>query len=59
MNDPKPTTPGNFSAIGITGGAAYKVSPGAVIFVPANTPHEFSGISGQLISIDLHLPHAN
>jgi mannose-6-phosphate isomerase-like protein (cupin superfamily) len=59
MNDPKPTTPGNFSAIGITGGTVYKVSPGAVIFVPANTPHQFAGISGQLISIDLHLPHGD
>jgi mannose-6-phosphate isomerase-like protein (cupin superfamily) len=59
MNDPKPTTPGNFSANGIAGGMTYKVSPGAVIFVPANAPHQFSGISGQLISIDLHLPHAD
>ena len=59
MNDPKPTTPGNSSATSITGGTAYKVAPGAVIFVSANTPHQFSDISGALISIDLHMPHAN
>jgi mannose-6-phosphate isomerase-like protein (cupin superfamily) len=59
LNDSKPTTPGNSSGSGITGGTSYKVAPGAVIFVPANTPHQFSGISGALISIDLHLPHAN
>jgi mannose-6-phosphate isomerase-like protein (cupin superfamily) len=59
MNDPKPTTPGNFSAGSITGGTPYHVAPGAVIFVPANTPHQFSGISGELISIDLHLPRGD
>jgi quercetin dioxygenase-like cupin family protein len=57
--DPKPTTPGNSSGTGISGGTHYKVAPGAVILVPANTPHQFSGISGVLISIDLHLPHAD
>ena len=57
--DPKPTTPGNSGGSGITGGTQYKVAPGAVIFVPANTAHGFSDISGVLISIDLHLPHAN
>ena len=59
LNDPKRTTPGNSSGSGITGGTRHKVAAGTVIFVPANTPHQFSGISGALISIDLHLPHAN
>ena len=57
LTDPKPTTPGNTGGTGITGGTQYKVAPGALIFVPANTAHAFSGIAGVLISIDLHLPH--
>ena len=59
LKDPKPTTPGNSSGSGITGGTSYKVAPGAVIFVPANSPHQFNGIAGAIVSIDLHLPHAD
>ena len=59
LTDAKPTTPGNFSGSGITGGTPYKVAPGAVIFVPSDTPHQFSGITGVLISSDLHLPRGD
>ena len=56
LDGAKPTTPGNFSGTGITGGKRLSVEKGAAIFVPENTPHQFTDIHGVLVSADLHMP---
>jgi hypothetical protein len=43
----------------IEGGSARKVSKGDYIVVPANTPHQYTEIQGELITVAVHYPKAN
>jgi mannose-6-phosphate isomerase-like protein (cupin superfamily) len=54
--DPKPGNNGNISGTGITGGTTQKLEKGAVVFVPANTPHQFTEIQGAMVDMSFHVP---
>jgi hypothetical protein len=44
------------TATAIEGGAPRKVTKGDYIFVPANTPHQYTDIQGELITVAVHMP---
>jgi hypothetical protein len=44
------------TATAIEGGAPRKVMKGDYIFVPANTPHQYTEIQGELITVAVHMP---
>jgi hypothetical protein len=44
------------TATAIEGGAPRKVTKGDYIFVPANTPHQYTEIQGELITVAVHMP---
>ncbi|MDN5289705.1 MAG: Cupin 2 conserved barrel domain protein [Mucilaginibacter sp.] len=51
--------PGNgktLSGTTIEGGAQRKVAKGDYILVPANTPHQYTDIQGELITVAVHMP---
>ena len=47
------------TATAIEGGSPRKVTKGDYIFVPANTPHQYTEIQGELITVAVHMPKAN
>jgi mannose-6-phosphate isomerase-like protein (cupin superfamily) len=56
LKDEKRTNPTNLSGSGIDGGQSRAVAKGDVLIVPENTPHQYSGIKGELILMSLHVP---
>ncbi|HEU0095727.1 MAG TPA: cupin domain-containing protein [Rhizomicrobium sp.] len=44
------------TATAIEGGSPRKVTKGDYIFVPANTPHQYTEIQGELITVAVHMP---
>lgn len=44
------------TATAIEGGTPRKVAKGDYIFVPANTPHQYTEIQGELITVAVHMP---
>ena len=51
--------PGNgktLSGTTIEGGTRRKVAKGDYILVPANTPHQYTDIQGELITVAVHMP---
>jgi mannose-6-phosphate isomerase-like protein (cupin superfamily) len=46
----------NLAGTGIVGGTSRKVAKGDYIMVPANTPHQYSDIQGELAMVTLHMP---
>ena len=40
----------------IEGGSARKVTKGDYVVVPANTPHQYTDIPGELITVAVHYP---
>jgi hypothetical protein len=46
------------TATAIQGGSPRKVTKGDYIFVPANTPHQYTDIQGELITVAVHMPVA-
>jgi len=44
------------TATAIEGGSPRKVAKGDYIFVPANTPHQYTEIQGELITVAVHMP---
>jgi len=43
----------------IEGGSPRKVSKGDYVLVPANTPHQYTDIQGELITVAVHYPKTN
>lgn len=56
LKDEKRTNPANLTGSGIDGGESRPVAKGDFIIVPENTPHQYSGIKGELILMSLHVP---
>ena len=56
LKDEKRTNPTNLSGSGIDGGQSRTVAKGDFIIVPENTPHQYSGIKGELILMSIHMP---
>lgn len=57
MVDPKPSTPGNLTGSGITGGTVHDVAAGDFLFVPENTPHQIIAANGgDFVLVTLHVP---
>jgi hypothetical protein len=54
----KPAAPGatTLSGSAIEGGSPRKVGKGDYIMVPANTPHWYRDVQGELIIVTLHMP---
>ena len=48
----------NWTASGVEGGTAKKLSKGDFALVPEGVPHWFSTIDGELTLMSLHLPRA-
>jgi hypothetical protein len=49
-------TGGTLSTGKIEGGTPRKVSKGDYVLVPANTPHQYTEIQGELITVAVHMP---
>jgi hypothetical protein len=47
------------AARSIEGGAPRKIAKGDYVLVPANTPHQYTEIQGELITVAVHFPKAN
>jgi hypothetical protein len=43
----------------IEGGTPRKITKGDYVLVPANTPHQYTEIQGELITVAVHFPKAN
>ncbi len=43
----------------IEGGTPRKIAKGDYVLVPANTPHQYTEIQGELITVAVHYPKAN
>lgn len=56
LKDEKRTNPTNLSGSGIDGGQSRAVAKGDFIIVPENTPHQYTGIKGELILMSIHMP---
>ena len=55
-------TPGNGKTLSgkvIEGGSPRKITKGDYVLVPANTPHQYTDIQGELITVAVHFPRAN
>ena len=55
-------TPGNGKTLSgkvIEGGMPRKIAKGDYVLVPANTPHQYTEIQGELITVAVHFPKAN
>ncbi len=55
-------TPGNSKTLSgkvIEGGSPRKITKGDYVLVPANTPHQYTDIQGELITVAVHFPRAN
>lgn len=48
----------NLAGTAIQGGSPRKVAKGDYILVPANTPHQYTDLQGELIMATLHMPMA-
>jgi hypothetical protein len=57
----KPAPPGanTVSGAAIEGGTARVVGKGDYIMVPANTPHWYKDVRGELVTVALHMPASN
>lgn len=49
-------TGGTLSGGAIQGGSARKIGKGDYVLVPANTPHQYTEIQGELITMAVHMP---
>jgi hypothetical protein len=49
-------TGGTLAGASIQGGTPRKVFRGDYILVPANTPHQYTEIQGELITVAVHMP---
>ena len=49
-------TGGAITGTTIEGGTPRKVVKGDYIMVPANTPHQYTDIQGELITVAVHMP---
>ena len=56
LKDEKRTNATNLTGSGIDGGQSRTVAKGDFIIVPENTPHQYTGIQGELILMSLHVP---
>jgi mannose-6-phosphate isomerase-like protein (cupin superfamily) len=56
LTEEKRTNPTNLSGAGIEGGQSRTVAKGDFIIVPENTPHQYTGIKGELILMSIHMP---
>ena len=56
LKDEKRTNPTNLSGSGIDGGQSRTVAKGDFVIVPENTPHQYSGIKGELVLMSMHVP---
>jgi hypothetical protein len=55
-------SPGNGKTLSgkvIEGGSPRKITKGDYVLVPANTPHQYTEIQGELITVAVHFPSAN
>jgi hypothetical protein len=52
----KPGAGPTFSGTGIEGGTPRKVSKGDYIMVPPDTPHWYTDVQGEFISMTIHVP---
>lgn len=57
----KPSTPGAATLFGTTveGGASQVIGKGDYIMVPANTPHWYKDVKGELVTVAVHMPATN
>jgi len=56
LTEEKRTNATNLTGAGIDGGQARTVAKGDFIIVPENTPHQYTGIKGELILMSIHIP---
>jgi mannose-6-phosphate isomerase-like protein (cupin superfamily) len=49
-------TGGTLAGAAIEGGTPRKVTKGDYVLVPANTPHQYTEIQGELITVAVHYP---
>ncbi|HEY4076067.1 MAG TPA: cupin domain-containing protein [Rhizomicrobium sp.] len=49
-------TGGTLAGTAIEGGSPRKVIKGDYVLVPANTPHQYTDIQGELITVAVHMP---
>jgi mannose-6-phosphate isomerase-like protein (cupin superfamily) len=50
------TNADNLSGSGIEGGTTQHVAKGDFVFVPENTPHQFTAVEGTLLLMSFHVP---
>jgi mannose-6-phosphate isomerase-like protein (cupin superfamily) len=50
------TNADNLSGTGIEGGTTQHVAKGDFVFVPENTPHQFTAVEGTLLLMSVHVP---
>lgn len=56
LRDEKRQNMTNLGGSGIDGGQSRTVAKGDFIIVPENTPHQYTGIQGELILMSMHVP---
>jgi mannose-6-phosphate isomerase-like protein (cupin superfamily) len=56
LREEKRSNPTNLTGSGIDGGQSRTVAKGDFIIVPENTPHQYTGIQGELILMSIHMP---
>jgi hypothetical protein len=56
--DARPGNGPNMSGTSITGGTPRKVAKGDYIMVPPDTPHQYTDVQGEFISMAVHMPMA-
>ena len=47
------------SGTAIEGGTPRRIAKGDYVLVPANTPHQYTQIQGELITVAIHMPMAD
>jgi mannose-6-phosphate isomerase-like protein (cupin superfamily) len=58
LKDEKRQNPTNLQGSGITGGQGRTVAKGDFLIVPEGSPHQYSGIKGELILMSIHVPRS-
>jgi mannose-6-phosphate isomerase-like protein (cupin superfamily) len=56
LTEEKRSNPANLTGAGIDGGQSRTVAKGDFVIVPQDTPHQFTGIKGELILMSIHVP---
>ena len=56
LKEEKRSNATNLTGSGIDGGQSRTVAKGDFIIVPENTPHQYTGIQGELILMSIHMP---